>query len=359
MNEGQYDDGVEAVEAALRAWGEANIPEGFDETLRSFDELMEAVRAVPEPRVFAVTEVADHAEFGLDAMQLGAEFLEQGDFEKAERWFRCAIRYGVPEAEAKLADLLELRDALQEIRDRHDRPSKVTGLDAARATWSRWLQGLDATEPDPYVEAQRIIAQAEKQAAQIVTAARARARSTTSQTATSDLLRVASSRSLKVDFPRGLDVDVIPAGVGAIGSTVACFVVSTCLTESSVDSMFLRKLAGATGSVRSEAWADLVMFCNECETSQLRGSYARGTRLQRARDVDLVWAAEPDFNASLTSVIKDLLLRHLGREWIDEVYSRAVHQMDWPRKLPYSLNVANAVSGQLQQPVLKELLLAR
>jgi hypothetical protein len=363
MNEHQHDDGAEAVEAALRAWGEANIPDGFDDSLRSFDELMKAVHAVPKPRLVAVTERADHADLGADAIQLGSEFLEQGNFEKSEQWFRCAIRYGVPEAEAKLADLLELREALLEIRERYEQQGEVI------ERHSVWLRGLDA-ESDPYVEARRIIAQAEKQAAQIVTAARARARSTKSQAATSDVLHGASARSCTVQFPRGLDVDVLRVGVGAVGGSIA-HIVGRTLTESTVDSTYLRKLAKFMGSSRRDPWWDVVMFCSVCEPWQLRDTYFRdsypfatggyplATRVRRTRDVDFAWAAGSEFNASLSVVLRDLLVRHLGRDWMDEVCSRVIHQMGWPRKLPYGLQAADALSRQLEQPALKELLLAR
>ncbi|MFJ8961515.1 ATP synthase F0 subunit B [Lentzea sp. NPDC102401] len=96
--------------AQMRAHDDVDAPRPPN-TLATIREL--ANRQTPEQRQ-AAREYGERVAFGLDALDLGETFLEQGNLDAAARWFAVAVRYDADGARAELETVEQLQAAFAE-----------------------------------------------------------------------------------------------------------------------------------------------------------------------------------------------------------------------------------------------------
>jgi len=206
---GEHKDeiGMDPLDRQLLALGEAALPAGFDNRLKSFSEMMAAIEDLPVDEDDELDDAADREvvpdELVRDAFELGQGFLDQGDLDRAELWLGRAARYGHSQAEDKLADLVELRTALADI-----------DLDFVPASWPQAAWGHVVTErlavdvpslAEARESAQAIIDGAHRRAESIIALAELRAeRSATNSTALTEEAR----RSVRLWLETHGDADV-------------------------------------------------------------------------------------------------------------------------------------------------------
>lgn len=173
---------MDRLDMDLFELGELGLPDGFDTRLKSFSEMTAAIADLPvgddEEPGHSGDQVAAHDELSEDAFELGLGFLDQGQLDRAERWLVRAARYGHSQARDKLADLMELRAALADIK-----------LDLAWSPWKMLPKASTLTD-QPFAEtesltqahesAQAIIDDAHRRAESIIALAKLRAQSTAS-----------------------------------------------------------------------------------------------------------------------------------------------------------------------------------
>jgi len=169
--------GMDHLDMQLLALGEAALPRGFDSRLKNFSEMMAAVEDLPvsdDELDDVCARDAEVGEIARDAFELGLGYLDRGDLDRAERWLARAARYGLSQAEDKLADLAELRTALAEIDldflpvSRH--------LSALERALTETLSGEAPSVAQAHESAQAIIDGAHRQAESIIALAELRAR---------------------------------------------------------------------------------------------------------------------------------------------------------------------------------------
>jgi hypothetical protein len=125
----------------------------------------------PPTEVARVVEEIDRLTFARDALDIGRDYRELGEFDRACHWFTVAAAYGAQDADAELASTMALHEVFASIAD----PDTTTS-DNAGGVRTRRERGIFRKAAEVLTKARRAanetLRDAEKKAVRITSAAR-------------------------------------------------------------------------------------------------------------------------------------------------------------------------------------------